>query len=157
MLSALLKTLTSLTLLVLVVRKLRLRGPRVPPETLKHLEDVQPPTREEIELYVPEEYRNPGPEWIFTRGKVLTFSERRKTRVVGSLGGFDVEHEFEEDYSVYSGVHGYYDHRRRLQTFAMRPTENERLVWPGRPFIVCFHSRRPRLHRLFALVRSSSR
>ena len=156
MFSAILGAITGLILLVLLVRTLRWRSPRVPADALKLLDDVQAPTREEIELYVPGAYRNPGPEWIFTRGKVLTFSERRKTRVVGSLGGFDVAHEFEEDYSVYSGVYGYYDHRRRPQTFAMRPTENARLVWPGRSFIICFHRRWPRMHRLFSPTRSSS-
>ncbi len=127
-------------------------SPRVPRETLKLLDDVQPPAREEIELYVPEAWRNPGPEWIFTRAKVLTFSESRKTRVVGSVGGFDVAHEFEEEYSVYRGVYGYYDHKRRVQTFAMPATENDRAVRPGRSFIVCFDRRTPRVHHLFRPV-----
>ena len=156
MVSAILKSIPSLILLVWLVGKMR-RGPRVPAESLELLDGVQPPTREEIELYVPEADRDPGPDWIFTRGKVLAFSERRKTRTVGSLGGFDVAHEFEEEYSVYSGVYGYYDHRRRLQTFAMLPTENERLVRPGRSFIICFDRRRPRVHRPFVPVRSSPR
>jgi len=124
-------------------------SPRVPRETWKLLDDLQSPTREEIELYVPEAYRNLGPEWIFTRGKVLTFSEVRKTRVVGSVGGFDVEHEFEEEYSVYRGVYGYYDHKRRVQTFRMSPTENDHAVRPGRSFIICFDRRAPRVHHLF--------
>ena len=154
--SSILKTITGVMLLVFVVRRLRSRGPRVPSDALKLLEDVQPPTREEIELYVPAPEQNPGPEWIFTRGKVLTFSERRKTRVVGSLGGFDVAREFKEDYSVYSGVYGYYDHERRLQTFTMPPTENSRLVRLGRSFIICFHRRQPRVHRLFRPVRQGT-
>jgi hypothetical protein len=132
-------------------------SPRVPRETWKLLDDVQPPTREEIELYVPEAYRNLGPEWIFTRGKVLTFSEIRKTRVVGSVGGFDVEHEFEEEYSVYHGVYGYYDHRRRVQTFTMPPTENDRAVRPRSSFIICFDRRAPRVHHLFRPIRLSHR
>jgi hypothetical protein len=135
----------------------RWRSPRVPRESLQVLEDVQPPTREEIELYVPEAYRDLGPDWIFTRGKVLTFSETAKTRVVGSVGGFDVAQEFEEQYSVYRGVYGYYDHTRRIQTFTMPSTENERLVRPGRPFIICFDRRSPRAHHLFTLVRISPR
>jgi hypothetical protein len=133
----------------------RWRSPRVPREAWKLLDDVEPPTREEIELYVPEPYRDLGPEWIFTRGKVLTFSETRKTRMVGSVGGFDVEREFEEEYSVYYGVYGYYDHRRRLQTFAMPPTENDSVVRPGRSFIICFDRRTPRAHHLFRPVRLS--
>src|SRR5437763_10121586 len=108
MCSAIIKAITGLIWLV-VLR----RSPRVPRETWKLLDDVQPPTREEIELYVPEAYRNLGPEWIFTRGKVLTFSERRKTRVVGSVGGFDVAHEFEEQYSAYDGVHRQHQHPPR--------------------------------------------
>ena len=104
---------------------------------------------------MPEGYRNLGPDWIFTRGKVLTFSETRKTRMVGSVGGFDVAHEFAEEYSVYRGVYGYYDHSRRIQTFAMPPTENSLLVRPGRPFIICFDRRTPRVHHLFTPVRLS--
>ena len=133
----------------------RWRSPRVPGETLKLLDDVQPPTQEEIELYVPEAYRNLGPEWIFTRGKVLTFSETRETRIVGSVAGFDVAHEFEEEYSVYYGVYGYYDHRRKVQTFTMPPTENDMTVRPGRSLIICFDRRRPRVHHLFRPVRLS--
>jgi len=56
---------------------------------------------------------------------------------------------------VYRGVYGYYDESRRLQTFAMPPTENERLVRPGRSFIILFNRRSPRKHHLFTLQRSS--
>lgn len=155
MLSAIIKAITVLICLVFVARKWRSRGPRVPRDTFKLLDDVQPPTPEEIELYVPAAYRSLGPDWIFTRGKVLTFSERHKTRVVGSVGGFDVAREFEEQYSVYYGVYGYRDHTRRVQTFTMRPTENDRVVRPGRSFIICFNRRSPRVHHLFTPVRTS--
>ncbi len=171
MLSGIIKAITGSIWVVFLLRNLRSpaahpgvprpparwRSPRAPRETWKLLDDVQPPTREEIELYVPEAYRDPGPEWIFTRGKVLTFSETHKTRVVGSLGGFDLEHDFKEQYSVYRGVYGYYDQSRRIQTFAMAPTENERLVRPGRSFIISFDRRSPRRHHLFTLVRASRR
>jgi hypothetical protein len=130
-------------------------SPRVPRESLKLLDDVEPPTPEEVELYVPERYRDLGPDWIFTRGKVLTFSETRKTRRVGSVAGFDVAKEFDEEYSVYDGVYGYYDHRRRLQTFAMAPTTNDRVVRPGRSLIICFDRRSPRVHHVFSPVRLS--
>lgn len=154
MFNAIVRTLTALIWLVLLVRKWPWRrAPRVPREALKLLDAVQPPTQEEIELYVPEAYRNPGPDWIFTRGKVLTFSERRKTRLVGSVGGFDVAREFEEQYSIYSGVYGYRDHTGRVQTFSMAETENDRSVRPGRSFIICFDRRSPRVHHLFTPVR----
>ncbi len=152
-LGAIFRGIAAITGVVVLVR--RLRRPSVPPESRSLLDGVQPPTREEIELYVPEAYRNPGPDWVFTRAKVLTFSEARKTRTVGSVAGFDVAEEFEEEYSVYSGVYGYYDHRRELQTFRMAPTENDRAVRPGRSLIVCFDRKRPRVHRLFAPVRRS--
>jgi hypothetical protein len=151
MYAAILKAITGLIWVVLLVRK----RPSVPRAARSLLDDAQPPTREEIELYVPEAYRNLGPDWIFTRGKVLTFSERRKTRMVGSVGGFDVAHEFKEEYSVYSGIYGYYDHRGRIQTFTMRPTENDRAVRPGRSFIICFDRRSPRVHHVFTPVRVS--
>src|SRR5256885_16407746 len=172
MFSAIFRGIAGLIWLVLLVRKRpsfaqgprppapgrpppRWRTPRVPREAWKLLDDVQPPTRKEIELYVPEAYRDLGPEWIFTRGKVLTFSETRKTRRVGSVGGFDVAHEFDEEYSVYSGVYGYYDDRRRVQTFPMSPTENDLAVRPGRSFIICFDRRKPHVHHLFRPVRLS--
>lgn len=148
---AILRAIPGFIWLVLLLR--RRRAPRVPAESLELLDDVQPPTPEEIELYVPEAYRNLGPDWIFTRAKVLIFSEVRKTRRVGSVAGFDVQRDFDEEYAVYTGVYGYYDHGRRLQTFAMPPTENERSVRPGRLFIVCFDRRKPRTHHLFPLVR----
>lgn len=131
------------------------RGPGVSREAQKLLDDVQPPTQQEIELYVPEKYRSLGPDWIFTRGKVLAFSERRKRGMVGSVAGFDVAQEFEEEYSVYSGIYGYRDHRHRIQTFRMAPTENDAAVRPGRSFIICFNRRRPRVHHLFRPVRLS--
>jgi hypothetical protein len=137
------------------ITRLIRRSPRVPRESLKLLDDVQPPTREEIELYVPETSRSLGPDWIFTRGKVLTFSETRKTRTVGSVGGFDVDREFEEEYAVYSGIYGYRDHAGRVHAFRMEPTENDKAVRPGRSFIVCFDRRSPRVHRLFRAVRLS--
>jgi hypothetical protein len=59
------------------------------------------------------------------------FTETRKTMRVGSVGGFDVAEEFDEEYSVYDGVYGYYDHRQRLQTFAMPPTTNDRKIRQG--------------------------
>jgi len=133
----------------------RRRRARVPREALRLLDDVQPPTREEIELYVPEEYRNLGPDWIFTRAKVLSFSERRKQRTVGSVGGFDVAQEFEEEYFVYSGVYGYRDDKRQVHAFTMPPTENDQAVRPARSFIICFDRRRPRVHHLFRPVRLS--
>ena len=132
------------------------RSPRVPREALALLDGVKPPTRDEIELYVPEKYRNLGPDWSFTRGKVLTFDEKRRRRVVGSLGGFDVAKEFEEEYSVYYGVYGYSDHQGRVHTFAMAPTDNDAAVRPGRSFIICFDRRTPRRHHLFRPVRLSS-
>jgi hypothetical protein len=154
--SAIFKTVVALICLALLVRaQRRWRRPQLTREQLKLLDDVQPPTREEIELYVPEAYRNLGPEWIFTRGKVLTFSETRKTRVVGSVAGFDVAQEFDEEYSVYSAVYGYYDHSRRVQTFRMPPTESAVAVRPGRSFIICFDRRNPRVHHLFTPVRLS--
>src|SRR4051812_14395586 len=160
MFTSIFRGIAALVWVVLLVRRwpwlrARLRSPRVPREALKLLDDAEPPTREEIELYVPEKCRNLGPGWIFTRGKVLAFSEKRKTRMVGSVGGFDVAQEFEEAYVLYSGVYGYYDHTRRLQTFAMAPTENNHAVRPGRPFIICFDRRRPRVHHLFRPVRLS--
>jgi hypothetical protein len=144
-----------LRLISLALVAVRGHGPRVPREALKLLDGVQPPTREELELYVPEEFRDPGPEWFFTRAKVLTFSERRKTRTVGSVGGFDVAREFDEEYSVFTGVYAYADHRGQVQTFEMDPTENDAAVRPGRSFIICFDRRRPRVHRLFRPVRLS--
>jgi hypothetical protein len=157
--SAIFGAIPGLIWLVLLLRGLRptarWRAPRVPRESSRLLDDVRPPTREEIELHVSRAYRNPGPDWIFTRARVLAFSETRRTRRVGSVAGFDVGQDFDEEYLVYSGVYGYYDHARRLQTFAMAPTENERSVRPGRPFIVCFDRRKPRKHHLFPLVRLS--
>jgi hypothetical protein len=160
MFGAIIKAITGLIWLVLLMRKRTLlaarpRGPRVPRETLKLLDDVQPPTPQEIELYVPKSYRNLGPDWIFTRGKVLTFSETSKTRMVGSVAGFDVAREFEERYSVYRGIYGYRDHTRRVQTFTMPPTENDRIVRPGRSLIICFDRRSPRMHHLFSPVRTA--
>lgn len=130
-------------------------APRVPREARKLLAGVQPPAQAEIELFVDGPYRSLGPDWIFTRGKVLTFSERRKTRVVGSVAGFDVAQEFAEEYSVYRGVYGYNDDRGRLHTFAMPPTENDRAVRPGRSFIILFNRRSPREHHLFTVQRGS--
>jgi hypothetical protein len=160
MLGAVLRSVASLFLLARLVRWLVSRAPRwrtrrVSPDALKLLDDVQPPTREEIELYVPEAYRNLGPDWTFTRGKVLEFSEKRKKRMVGSLGGFDLEREFEEEYPVYTGVYGYSDHEGRVHAFVMPPTENEMAVRPGRSFIICFNRRTPRVHHLFRPVRLS--
>ena len=137
-----LQGIAALVWVVLLVRRwpwlrARLRSPPVSREALKLLDDVEPPTREEIELYVPENWRNLGADWIFTRGKVLTFSETRRTRKVGSVGGFDVAQEFEEEYFLYSGVYGYSDHTGRIHTFAMAATENDHVVRPGRSFIIC--------------------
>src|SRR3954467_10052965 len=123
---AIFRALTSLIWLTLLVRwlaslKARVRSPRShsagnapsrwfaprgPREAKKLLDEVQPPTQAEIDLFVDAPWRSLGPDWIFTRGKVLTFSERRKTRTVGSVGGFDVDREFEEEYAVYSGIYG---------------------------------------------------
>ena len=74
---------------------------------------------------------------------------------MGSVGGFDVASEFDEEYFVYSGVCGYSDHRRRLHAFKMRPTENESQIRPGRSFLICFNRKRPRVHHLFPPVRLS--
>ena len=131
------------------------RGPSLTREAVSLLDDVRPPTPEEIALYVPENFRNPGPDWIFTRGKVLAFNETVKTRRVGSAAGFDVAKEFDEDYSVYRGVYGYRDHRNRLYSFFMKPTENDQAVRPGRTFIICFNRNSPGRHHLFTPVRTS--
>lgn len=161
MFGAMFRAIAGVIWLVLLIRnrpsvaRCRQRHRLPPRDTWKLLEDLQPPTREEIERYVPEACRNLGPDWIFTRARVLTFSEIRKTRLVGSVGGFDVAEEFEEEYSVYRGVYGYSDHRGAIQTFEMPPTENDRAVRPGRSFIVCFDRRSPRVHHLFRPVRLS--
>ena len=151
MAGTLLKLVTSIGSAWFVLRLLR--TPRVPPESLALLDDAPAPSPEELERHVPAKYRALGPDWAFTRAKVLTFSERRKTRRVGSVAGFDVAREFSEEYSVYEGIYGYYDHRRRLRTFRLPPTENDRNVRPGRTFIVCFDRRSPRRHHRFSLAR----
>jgi hypothetical protein len=146
--------LSSLFFLWLLVRWYRrARNPPVPPESLALLDEAPAPTDEELARFVPDPYRRLGAEWIFTRGKVLTYSERRKRRWVGSVSGFDVERSFAEEYFVYRGIYGYYDHRRRLRTFRMPTTENQRDVRPGRAFIICFDRRSPRVHHLFPMVR----
>ena len=156
MLGVIFRAIAGLIWLVLLVRSLpSLVRPRIPRDALNLLDDAEPPTPQEIELYVPEAYRNLGPEWIFTRGKVLNFSEKRKTGMVGSLAGFDLAQEFEEEYSVYTGVYGYRDHTGRVQAFTMPPTENDKAVRPGRSFIICFHRSNPRKHHLFTPVRLS--
>lgn len=132
-----------------------LTGPGVPRHSKKLLDGVKQPTPDEIELYVPVAYRNLAPDWVFTRAKVLHFSERSGTRTVGSVGGFDVAQDFEETYVVYKGIYGYYDHRSRLQTFLMKPTDDGSQVRPGRSFIICFNRQAPREHHQFPLIRLS--
>ena len=141
------------SVLLIVLRALRVRADRI--RGGRVLGGLPPVTQAEIELYVPASKRNLGTRWRFTRGAVLSSSERTRTRTVGSLGGFDIEPSYDESYSVYFGVYGYYDHRERLHTFRFGPTENASHIREGRQFIILFDSGSPRRHHLFPLVRLS--
>jgi hypothetical protein len=117
------------------------------------LAGVEPPTPDEIARFVPEKFRNLGPDWVFTRGKLLVTTETRHHRIVGSLAGFDVAKPFREEYSLYHGAYGYYDHRGRLHVRRLKPSENDRSFREGRPFIILFDRRSPGRHHLFTFQR----
>jgi hypothetical protein len=137
---------------------------QIPPEALELLDRVadynEPVSRGELELYVPPEYRTPGPDWIFTRGVFLTRTNRSRSQRVHSIAGFDVadENGVIEKSTLYEAVYGFYDHEHRLYAFALPPfvvtdgyvsRDIEMRTSPGSAFIMSFDRRSPTTHRRF--------
>jgi hypothetical protein len=142
-----------------------MKGPQVPPAAIELLDRLveynEPISRGEIELYVPPEHRNPGLDWVFTRGMFLTRTKASSTERVHSIAGFDVADEkgVDEETTVYRTLYGYYDHTHQLHTFNLPPfrivdgyvsgTETELRTRPGSAFIMSFDRRAPGTHRIF--------
>lgn len=118
---------------------------------------LPPPTPDEIGRNVPAAFQNLGPDWIFTRGKLLAVTETRREQMVYSAAGFDVARPFSEEYIIYDGAYGYRDHQGRARIHRMKRSQNERDFRDSRMFIILFDRRRPRRHHLFTFQGSRPR
>lgn len=109
------------------------------------LAGVRPPSDAELEAFVPFEYRNLGPGWAFTRGKLLSKS--------GVTRHGYIHDNAPVEYTQYDGVYGYYDDRGRLRLHRMERGDDDRAFRSGRLFIVLYNRERSREHRLFTMSR----